>query len=108
MSTIIHSTWFTNSQGTIGIVRVHTEHDGIKYYIGRSIMEREEDDAQYIAEFGSSFPTKAGDALFGISSSKIQIGYINKDVEGAMPWTKLNSDAAKVSLGKHPIYLGEG
>lgn len=106
MIKITHTSWFTNSQGTTGIVRVQTEDEGIKYYIGRAVGMNADQDASYIAEYGASFPKCAGDALFGITVTGTHIGYITKDVEGSMPWTKLNGDAAKVELGRHPIYLG--
>lgn len=100
---IIKTTWFSNSQGTIGIVMTETEENGIRYHIGKAIIGDEGEDAQYIADFGASFPKEAGDALFGILPSPV--GFITKETEGVMPWTKLNSQATKISIGKHPIYL---
>lgn len=63
---ILDTYWFNRG----GIVRVQTDYDGIKYYI-RSIDTRaistEEEDANYIAEWGNTFPSDVGDVLFGIS-----------------------------------------
>lgn len=63
---ILDTYWFNNG----GVVRVQTDHDGIKYFI-RSIdsgrNESEQEDAQLIADYGNTFPSDAGDVLFGIS-----------------------------------------
>ena len=63
---ILDSIWFINC----GIVRVEDEFDGIKYYI-RGLQAGEwstpEKDANYIADWGSTFPKDAGDVLFGIA-----------------------------------------
>lgn len=65
---ILDTYWFNNG----GIVRVETEHDGIKYFI-RSIDSGkngdELEDATYIAEWGNTFPSDAGDVLFGLCSA---------------------------------------
>jgi len=63
---ILDKTWFTNRDGCTGIVRVETDYDGIKYFIGHAHGDDEDYDAEYVAEWGSTFPTYAGDALFGI------------------------------------------
>ena len=56
--------WYINC----GIVRVEDEYEGIKYYI-RGLQANEwstpERDAQFVAEWGSSFPREVGDILFG-------------------------------------------
>jgi hypothetical protein len=64
---ILDSIWFTNGTGVAGIVRVEVPHDGIKYYIGciDNVMS-EPDDAKRIADWGSTFPSDAGDMLFGV------------------------------------------
>jgi hypothetical protein len=52
-----------------GIVRVETDYDGIKYYInsfGPRGSSDEKTDMQHIADWGSTFPTDAGDVLFGV------------------------------------------
>lgn len=59
--------WFSGV-AAIGIVRVETDYDGIKYYIGAPIeTTTEQQDAQYIADWGLTFPLDAGDVLFGIN-----------------------------------------
>ena len=58
--------WFTN-RGLIGIARTEDKWEGIKYYI--SVVPNsttEEADAQFVADWGSTFPKEAGDVLFGI------------------------------------------
>jgi len=63
----LSSIWFTNRDGCTGIVRTFDIEDGYKYYIGHTFPNNsEEQDAQYIADWGSTFPRIAGDALFGI------------------------------------------
>jgi hypothetical protein len=46
------------------------EYDGIKYYLGAFPGEthghNEEEDNQWIANWGSSFPKHVGDTLFGV------------------------------------------
>lgn len=63
---ILNSYWFNGG----GVVRVKTDYDGvIKYYIGAwgplGGMDQDKD-AQFIADWGNTFPTDAGDALFGV------------------------------------------
>ena len=48
---ILGSLWFG---GVIGIVRVQTEYDGIKYFIGQGNGINQEDDEQHIASYGST------------------------------------------------------
>ena len=64
--TIHEASWFTNGPGTVGIVRTSTPYDGTKYYIGtgRGLDERE--DVLHIADYGSTFPFEAGNALFRV------------------------------------------
>ena len=62
--------WF-NGRSCVGLVRVEDPYDGIKYYIGSPPMSeyspnKEEDDIQWIAEWGARFPREIGDKLFGI------------------------------------------
>jgi hypothetical protein len=68
MARPIEAMWFTNRDGSTGIVRTFDIHDGYKYYIGHIRPTTESQDSQYIADWGSTFPTAAGDALFGIRS----------------------------------------
>jgi hypothetical protein len=46
-------------------VKVLDKWDGIKYYIGHAGGYDSAHDAEQIAGWGSSFPTEAGDKLFG-------------------------------------------
>lgn len=57
--------WFTGKT-CIGIVRVENDVGEISYYIAQVLGYHEEADAKYIAEWGTRFPSKAGDVLFGI------------------------------------------
>ena len=67
MSKVIGVMWFT----ACGIVRVKTEFGFIKYYIrGVRDWSDEQADAEFIANWGSSFPKEAGDALFGVSDER--------------------------------------
>jgi len=52
--------------GTTGIARVETDYDGIKYFIGHVSGIKETLDAQYVAEWGSTFDYAAGCTLFGV------------------------------------------
>lgn len=52
----------------VGIVRVQTDYEGIKYYIGAVEGLDEMIDTNFIASWGSTFPSHAGDALFGVES----------------------------------------
>lgn len=54
--------WFND----IGIVRVDTALDGIVYFIGYAKGNDEEEDKQFIADWGSRFPEQVGDVLFGV------------------------------------------
>ena len=62
--------WFCAGHGNVGIVRVMTEYEGIRYYIGSCDGADEEVDSQYIADWGSRFPIEAGDVLFGFDEVK--------------------------------------
>ena len=68
---VIEVLWFCGGHGNCGIVRVLDEYDGYKYYIGAFPGEahghNEQEDMQWIADWGSSFPKKVGDILFGVS-----------------------------------------
>ena len=66
---ILETYWFIGG----GIVRVQTDYEGIKYYI-RGLGEDMNDantDEQYIADWGSTFPKAAGDALFGMTETSL-------------------------------------
>ena len=66
---ILDVKWYCAGHGNAGIVRVEDDFEGIKYYIGSFPGEErghnEEEDMQWIANWGSSFPKAAGDMLFG-------------------------------------------
>ena len=57
--------WFCAGHGNVGIVKVFDKYDGIRYYIGQCSGEDAEQDAQYIASWGSRFPERAAEELFG-------------------------------------------
>lgn len=59
--------WF-NTRGLIGIARTEDEWEGIKYYI--TVVPNSTtpiEDAQFVADWGSTFPKAAGDILFGVT-----------------------------------------
>jgi hypothetical protein len=62
---ILDVKWFCG-RTNVGIARVEDEYDGIKYYIAGIEGYDEADDAQFIADYGSTFPKEAGDVLFGV------------------------------------------
>lgn len=67
--------WFSG-RNCVGIVQTVQDHEkeeyrqtGVAdfvYYIGVGAGQDERDDANYIAEWGSTFDRKAGDVLFGV------------------------------------------
>lgn len=58
--------WFCGSSN-VGIARCDLgPYDGIKYFVGSCSGMDEEVDKQYIAAYGSTFPSDAGDLLFGV------------------------------------------
>ncbi len=61
---VLDTIWFSPMGGAIiGVVKVETEYDGIKFYIGTASGEDKEDDSRHIAERGSTFPISAGEIL---------------------------------------------
>lgn len=62
----IDSIWFCAGHGNVGIVRVEDPFEGVKYYIGQCSGRDEDSDVTHIMEWGSTFPTPAGDVLFGV------------------------------------------
>jgi hypothetical protein len=61
---ILESYWFSQMAGTvIGIVKVENKIGEIKYYIGSSLGNSQEDDEKHIAERGAKFPIEAGKIL---------------------------------------------
>lgn len=61
---ILNSTWFTNKDACIGVVKVDVPYEGIKYFIGLGFGENKTADEQYIADWGSTFPNEAAERLF--------------------------------------------
>jgi hypothetical protein len=64
--TLLDIRWFTN-RGLIGIARTDDNWEGIRYYI--AVVQNPstpEADAQFVADWGSTFPKDAGDVLFGV------------------------------------------
>jgi hypothetical protein len=61
--------WFSG-RSLVGIVQVEDKYDGIKYYIasppGEEKGNNEEEDINFIADWGTTFPKPAGDALFEV------------------------------------------
>ena len=67
--------WFAGSH-CIGIVQIVQEHQkqeyrqtgnaDFKYYIGVGLGQNEKSDAQYIADWGVPFDSKAGNVLFNV------------------------------------------
>lgn len=57
---VIDSVWF----GVIGIVRVRTEYDGDKFYIGIGGGSSEHEDEQHIAAYGSPYYPEALKTFF--------------------------------------------
>lgn len=63
--TVLGSYWFSPmGGGIIGVVKVSTDHDGIRYFIGHGRGFDTQADQQYIAQTGASFPRALGDLLF--------------------------------------------
>lgn len=62
---ILDTRWFCG-RTDVGIVRVEDPLDGIKYYISAFMPSTEDGDAKYIADWGQTFPSDAGDVLFGV------------------------------------------
>lgn len=65
MSKILDVYWFCAGHGNVGIVRVDDGFE-IKYYVGQCSGIDAEKDAQWIADWGSSFPKDVGDILFKV------------------------------------------
>ena len=69
---ILDVKWFCGSTN-VGIVQVMTEYSGVKYYIGSFESSTEQEDAEFIAAWGSSFPLDVGDLLFGYNRSIVTL-----------------------------------
>jgi len=57
--------WFTNSKGTVGIVKIKDQHNGIQYRISAVDGFMEKMDVLQVIAWGARFPDNAGQALFG-------------------------------------------
>ena len=57
--------WFTSTKGTVGIVKVQTQHDGVEYRISAVDGFMEKMDVIQVMAWGARFPDAAGVALFG-------------------------------------------
>lgn len=61
--------WFSGRK-LVGIVQVEDQYDGIKYYIssppGEERGNNEQEDIDFIAQCGTTFPKPAGDVLFEV------------------------------------------
>ena len=61
--------WF-QGRSLVGIVQVEDKYDGIKYYIasppGEAKGNNEQEDIDFIADWGTTFPKPAGDVLFEV------------------------------------------
>jgi len=61
--------WFTSTKGTVGIVKVETQNDGIEYRISAVDGFMEKMDVFQVMAWGARFPDAAGRALFGDSDA---------------------------------------
>lgn len=62
---VLDSVWFNPMGSTIiGVVKVETKFDGIKYYIGTASGRNIDNDASHIAERGAKFPEESAKKLF--------------------------------------------
>lgn len=95
MAKILDVRWFCGKTN-IGIVRVLTECDGIRYYVGGCLGRDEQEDQEEIAAWGSTFDNHAGDILFGVD------GVVNGDAV-PVPQNKEQAECM-VKLGLH--FLG--
>jgi hypothetical protein len=62
---IVDSTWFTNSRGTIGIVKTLESNGKYMYLMSPVSGFNQKLDEQTCAEWGSRLPDEVGIALFG-------------------------------------------
>lgn len=61
---ILDSFWFSQMAGPIiGIVKIETDRNEIKYYIGNGAGEDKEKDEISIAQYGAKFPEEAFNKL---------------------------------------------
>lgn len=62
---VLDSIWFCAGHGNVGVIKCFNDFDGLFYYIGQCQGVDKETDEQWIANWGSRFPYKAGQVLFG-------------------------------------------
>jgi hypothetical protein len=70
MSEVHDWVWFTSAKGTVGIVKMETEDEGVIYRISAVDGFMEKMDVQQIVAWGARFPQAAGEALFAPRSKK--------------------------------------
>jgi hypothetical protein len=58
------SIWFTNASGTVGIVKVLDYGVDVYYIAHIAHPTTQEQDAEFVANYGSTFPRFAGQGLF--------------------------------------------
>jgi hypothetical protein len=93
--------WFSG-RSTVGIVRVVDEWDGVQYYIGSPPMSEhspwaEEQDMQWIADWGARFPRLLGDTLFNGDPIR----------DGAAVPVPVNKEHAEAMVKVGMFYLGK-
>jgi len=97
---ILDTLWFCG-RTMVGIVRVETEYEGIKYYIasppGEAKGNNEEEDIQFIADWGSTFPRHAGDVLFGVDPLR----------DGSSVQIPMNKEQAELMIRVGSLYLDQ-
>jgi hypothetical protein len=96
---ILDVMWFCAGHGNVGIVRVHDQYEGRKYYIGQCSGINEDLDKNHIANWGSTFSNKAGDILFGVDDVENQAAV-------AIPRSKEYA-TAMVKVGLHYLEHGD-
>jgi hypothetical protein len=64
MSEVHDWLWFTSTKGTVGIVKMETEEEGVVYRISAVDGFMEKMDVQQVVAWGARFPKAAGEALF--------------------------------------------
>ena len=64
MQSFVGVKWFCAGHGNVGIVKVICYDFSHKYYVGHVDGVSEAEDIKKIMDWGSSFPSDAGDVLF--------------------------------------------
>ena len=60
---VVDVRWFCSTTN-VGIVKVNDQYSGVKYFISACEGKDVKQDIKFIADWGSTFPTAAGDLLF--------------------------------------------